>query len=283
MCVICYVPSGTTPTESQLDNACLSNPDGFGFIVRTDDGLVTGRSMDYDKAIDRFLDLRAKHPQHDAAFHARITTHGQTRLDNNHPFRVGDKRTALMHNGMLPIDVPKGDDRSDTRIFAEDRLTKMGLGVLDNKKQRKALAKWMRGSKMVIMSTRDDLQKPTYILNESDGLWDDGIWWSNTSYSRAPSWSRAWDKDYVHWWEAAAATDDDDHFDDGMQCLNPACGIVWTRNSKSNKIGICQSCYRCLDCGYGSNDCWCDPIHTENRWEANANMTPIWEIKEISQ
>ena len=265
MCVICYMPAGITPTEDQLDNACLSNPDGFGFIVRTDDGLITGRSMSHDRAVDRFLDLRAKHPQHDAAFHARITTHGKTVIDNNHPFRVGDKRTALMHNGMLPIDVPKGDDRSDTRVFAEDRLTKMGLAVLDNKKQRRALEKWMTGSKVVIMSVRDDLKRPTYILNEADGLWDDGIWWSNSSYDRAPSWTR-WSKDYTHWWEAAAADEDEDYFDDGMQCLNPACGIVWTKGSKSAKTGICRSCYNCLDCGYGSNDCWCDPMPTDNRF-----------------
>ena len=252
MCVICYAPAGATPTEDQLTNSTLSNPDGFGWMVRTaDNKIVTGRTMDAANGIDRFLDLRVKHPDQDAAFHARITTHGKTMIDNNHPFRVGDKRTVLMHNGMLPIDVPKGDDRSDTRLFAEDRLTKMGLGILDNKKERKALQKWMQGSKMVIMTSRADLKQSTYILNENAGHWENGIWWSNSSYEDKPTYT--WPSKYS--WERYTG---DPYADlDGDQCMNPDCGINWTVTSDSAIKGVCQACYRCLDCGHDEIECLC--------------------------
>ena len=259
MCVICYAPANTIPTEDQLENACLSNPDGFGWAVRTDDGIITGRTMDADNGIDRFLDLRGKWMQYDATFHARITTHGETRLDNNHPFRVGDKRTVLFHNGMLPINLPKGETRSDTRVFAEDRLTKMGLGTLDNKKYRRGLEKWMSGSKMVIMTERYDMRKQTYILNEKDGKWDHGLWWSNDSYKTKPRWMTTWtrqdDEEYAKWWSENYHTKRT--FDDGVQCLNPECNITWTSDSESNEKAVCQSCWRCLDCGFEQGECFC--------------------------
>lgn len=257
MCVICYMPAGETPTEAQLENACYSNPDGFGWAVRTDDGIKTGRTMDMFKAIDRFLDLRNKWLQYDATFHARITTHGETRIDNNHPFRVGDKRTVLFHNGMLPINVPKGEERSDTRIFAEDRLTRMGLEVLDHRKRRKGLEKWMTGSKMVIMTDRYDMKKQTYILNEGAGIWDDGLWWSNSSYLSVPKWMTTWtkkdDDEYAAWWSENYKRG----FDEGVQCMNPDCGITWTSDSDANEKGVCQSCWRCLDCGHDEAECLC--------------------------
>ena len=259
MCVISYMPAGTIATTSHLTNSGLSNPDGFGWAVRAKDGIITGRTMDLEKAIDRFTDLRNRHMDGDATFHARITTHGDTVIDNNHPFRVGDERTVLFHNGMLPINLPKGETRSDTRIFAEDRLTHMGLEVLDNKKRRHGLEKWMRGSKMVIMTTRYDMRKQTYLLNEDAGLWEDGIWWSNTSYQTAPKWMQSAvaalsNTDYSDWWEENFNSRP---YDEGVQCLNPDCGITWTSDSDAAEKGVCQSCWRCLDCGFENGECFC--------------------------
>ena len=258
MCVICYAPAGTIPTEEHLQNSNQSNPDGFGWAVRTDDGIITGRTMDSDKGIDRFLDLRGKWMQYDATYHARITTHGETTIDNAHPFRVGDKRSVLFHNGTLPINLPKGETRSDTRIFAEDRLTHMGLEVLDHKKRRKGLEKWMQYSKMVIMTERYDMRRQTYILNEEYGKWDNGMWWSNDSYKTAPRWAMAWtkedDRNYAKWWSENYTRRP---YDDGVTCINPDCKITWTSDSDANEKAVCQSCWRCLDCGFDQQECFC--------------------------
>ena len=266
MCVISYLPAGITTTENYLQNAVASNPDGFGWAVRTNDKIITGRTMDPQRGIDRFMELRSRHMGHDATFHARITTHGTTELSNVHPFRVADERTVLFHNGTLPINVAKGDHRSDTRIFAEDRLPHMGLEALDSKKRRKGLEKWMGWSKMVIMTTRSDMKNTAYILNEDDGHWNDGAWWSNSSYLTHPKYAytaRAVfgkeserDDEYARWWAENFNTPIKP-FDEGVQCINPECGITWTSDSEANEKGVCQSCWRCLDCGYDQQGCFC--------------------------
>lgn len=248
MCIICYSPAGTTPTELELYNCNSNNPDGFGWAIRTPNGIVTGKTMDSDSAIDQFLELRHEFIDFDAVYHARITTHGATMLENNHPFYVGDGRTVLVHNGMLPITPSEGDTRSDTRIFAEERLPAMGLGMLDKSKSRRKLEKWMAGSKMVIMSTRDDLRKDTYILNESSGVWDSGLWYSNSTYSYASRWSMP------------SGVSSHDGLDLGVECLNPACNVVWDSLSNSAYSGICDRCDHCLDCGSDWIQCMCyDP------------------------
>lgn len=241
MCIICYSPADTMPTEQDLVNSNSNNPDGFGWAIRTGSGIITGKTMDSDKAIDQFLELRSQHIGYDAVYHARITTHGVTALENNHPFTVGDKRTILVHNGMLPVQVAKGDSRSDTRIFAEKILPSRGLGVLDKPKARRKLEKWMTGSKMVIMSTRGDLRQETYILNESSGIWDQGLWYSNSSYT------------YLNkWWQNYTATGD---LDDSLWCAG--CDTDWDLTSEEAYTGICSKCSTCLDCYESREYCFC--------------------------
>lgn len=241
MCVICYSPADTMPTEQDLINSNSNNPDGFGWAIRTDSGIITGKTMDSDEAIDQFLELRSQHIGYDAVYHARITTHGVTALENNHPFMVGDDRTILVHNGMLPITVARGDSRSDTRIFAENVLPARGLGVLDKAKARRKLERWMYGSKMVIMSTRGDLQQDTYILNESDGVWDKGLWFSNSSYT------------YLNkWWQGPAITGD---LIDDLWCFG--CDTAWDLTSEEAYTGVCSKCFTCLDCYESRDNCFC--------------------------
>lgn len=241
MCIICYSPADTMPTEQDLLNSNSNNPDGFGWAIRTPDGIITGKTMDSDEAIDQFLELRSRHIGYDAVYHARITTHGVTALENNHPFIVGDERTILVHNGMLPITVARGDSRSDTRIFAENVLPARGLGVLDKAKARRKLEKWMYGSKMVIMSTRGDLKQDTYILNESDGIWDQGLWFSNSSYT------------YLNkWWQKYAATGD---LLDDSWCIG--CDTLWGEDTEEYHNGICSKCFTCLDCYESRENCFC--------------------------
>ena len=279
MCIICYSPAGSAMSEDQIKNSNRSNPDGFGWAVRTPQGIVRGHTMNPNDAMDKFMDLRSRYPDFDAVYHARITTHGKTNLSNCHPFTVGDERTVLAHNGMLPIIPAKGDDRSDTKVFAEDMLTRKGLGILDRASSFKKIQKWMAGSKMVIMTERGDMLKDHYILNESAGTWDNGLWFSNSSYKKSPyalynvaSGKYSWDSDYSYMLSDDYDTEDlhgyladDDNIDEGFECFNPACGIVWDSGSESAVGGICRSCNHCMDCGDSKQQCMCyNP--KGNRW-----------------
>jgi glutamine amidotransferase len=184
MCLLTFMQAGTTANIEHLSNGAWNNDDGFGFAVHAGDHIIKGHGMVFDTVLDKFLEVRRKH-HGPALFHSRITTHGKTNVDNCHPFQVGDDhRTVLGHNGMLPIEVPRNGERSDTRIFAETYLPSLGgVYALDDPDTFSSLEKWSSGSKLVVITADPWANRDWYILNEQDGHWDsDGVWWSNNSY-----------------------------------------------------------------------------------------------------
>ena len=180
MCLLIYASPGSTPSKKSLRTAGVNNPDGFGFALAVGNKIIHHRSMDLDDTIGLFHDLRAEYPKAHAMFHLRITTHGNTSIDNCHPFVVDDG-IVLGHNGMLPI--KERDGMSDTRQFAEEWLPELGIAdTLDNMDNFTELEKFAAGSKLVVLSTSEQLAKPVYIINEKDGHWEHGVWYSNNSY-----------------------------------------------------------------------------------------------------
>lgn len=202
MCILMYFGPDAFPTREQLQNAVNNNPDGFGWAIVTfgDEGIVTGHTMDAGEAIEGFLRDRAMYPGESAIFHARIATHGSTSLDNCHPFEVkhrfmkGKGHSAvsgemiLAHNGMLSCGPGKGDDRSDTRILADDIMMRR-FPHLDSAKTRRRFEEWMGGSKVVVLTTDPAYRQQSYVFNSKLGHWltdENGntLWYSNTSYMK---------------------------------------------------------------------------------------------------
>lgn len=279
MCLL-MVTMGQLPDRKYLVNASINNPDGFGFAVNHGDRIVTGRSMNYEKLIDRFYAEMSKSEQPIGMYHARYTTHGKTMLDNNHPFRIdGRKDLVLAHNGMLPITPRKGDDRSDTRIFAENILGSIGVEELDDKSTFAKLEHFASGSKVAILSTAPELQYPVYILNEELGHWNGEIWWSNSGYqtsyySKYPTGyygstgyydtdSAAWGTELGYyrgnssnWWN-----DPKDEYNiakmqsesDFFLCYN----CQTPQDEEALLTGLCDECDSCLDCFALAHDCMC--------------------------
>lgn len=275
MCLL-MVTMGALPKREYLVNASINNPDGYGFAVRHDDRIVTGRSMKYDKLIDRFYEEMGKSNNPIGMFHARYTTHGKTMLENNHPFRVdGRKDIVLAHNGMLPITPRDGDERSDTRIFAEDILGSIGVQELDDRDTFDKLETFTAGSKIAILSTSPELRDPVYILNETLGHWEGDIWWSNSGYRYSyPTYSYGgkygsgyalWNKDYKavdegiigrHWWEEEESTVIGENRVEWVSeepCY--VCGAALTESDYHD--GICDTCNSCLDCYEHAVSCMC--------------------------
>jgi len=253
------------PTDDQLMCACVNNPDGFGYAVHTGKSIITGRGMNHDDVIDRFLTVREKHINGWAMFHARFTTHGETVKENCHPFRVGGSPdTILAHNGILGnVKIPAGDKRSDTRVFAEDLLPKR-LNILDSKKKFKKLEKWAGGSKVAVFTTDRRLQKAVYIINEKLGHWDeDGIWWSNSSYKQTHYVSANYGKAnrWIPAYDIANGTqkyviDGDDiteFVEEGMACSY--CGHFFAETDYYH--GYCQTCWTCMECQDFEESCMC--------------------------
>jgi hypothetical protein len=100
-----------------LEYAEISNADGFG--IHTADTVFY--SFDYPDTDSRTI-LESLLPDTIATVHYRYATHGPIIRDNCHPFRLDDKQTYLMHNGVLRGNwyvCPDGL-RSDTSILAND-------------------------------------------------------------------------------------------------------------------------------------------------------------------
>jgi hypothetical protein len=187
MCVLSLAQSGEIHDREDLQTACLNNPDGFGYAIHTGRHILRRRSMDAASIIDRYLEDRSAHPNGPALFHARIATSGKVDNSGCHPFFLPtSSKVAIGHNGILPLDMKKiGGWKSDTRYFVEDIVRDVrSLSPLD----LVGIEKWMgSGNKLVILSADSSLP-PYSILNEKAGHWDDGIWWSNYSYTWSDTW-----------------------------------------------------------------------------------------------
>ena len=261
MCLLVYMSEYTTASPERLFNASINNPDGFGWAIVEKHKIIKGHGMNFDQVLDDFLDARKKH-HGDALFHLRWTTHGVTDVTNCHPFTVGDDNLSVIaHNGILPIDVPKEETRSDTRIFAEDWLPQFGgVPALDDKDFFDDIERFTRGSKLVVLTANPDTKYWSYIVNEGDGYWDDGVWWSNKSYEvrTTPKWG-GWASPYFCESSGIYVTADEaDIFnEDGIG--------TWRCGTCSNAIevdfsdptwdGLCTLCGVCMYCD--EYDCEC--------------------------
>jgi len=187
--MLTFYRPGVMPNLSHLENGARTNRDGHGFAVIVGDRIERGRGMSADAVIEAFDKVRRAHPESYAIFHSRYTTHGLTNEANCHPFFVaGDSRTVLAHNGILPQGAQplKGDERSDTRILAEDLIPAGVFGHLTNRRARRRLARWMGiekyPNKIAILTVDPRYGRNAYLINEHLGEWKDGIWYSNSGW-----------------------------------------------------------------------------------------------------
>jgi hypothetical protein len=258
MCLLLLAKPNYTPKKKYLNCACDSNPHGFGFAFHTGKKIFTFHSLDKNETIENFYKMRAKYPEAWAMFHARYATHGSVKVENCHPFKVANSaKTILGHNGILPLKPKIGDDRSDTKLFAEDFLPVFGLENLDDESFFNELEDFCAGSKLVIFTTEPKMENQIYVINENLGHWKNGVWYSNNSYMAPKVHTVAKvEKDWFEWeysdeLESIDELGENDFQD--WQCLR--CGKL-TDCTKQ----FCAQCSACLDCGAYLSDCFCyDP------------------------
>lgn len=262
MCLLCVMEPNVTPTREQLMNAASNNPDGFGYAFHCGDRIITGRGMDAEEVIDRFLRIRQGLPNTWAMFHARYTTHGATNKANCHPFRMnGDPSTVIGHNGIIPISVPAGDDRSDTRYFADEWLPEL-LELLDDEQGFAELEQLVGASKVAVFTHDPRLSHQVYILNEHNGHWANGIWWSNDTYKY--DWYLTYKSSKSSyksvtlggaWWDDSAYYDSEypSLFDNKEEC--PVCFAKL--GDIDYDSGTCSMCNCCIDCTDYYLECMC--------------------------
>ena len=196
MCMLCVIPPNVIPSRDKMMASAINNPHGYGFaiVVPEENRIICERSMDADTSVNRFLELREQYKSGYAMWHARFATSGEQTVDNCHPFALPDKKhpntTYVAHNGVLDVIEPKGEKRSDTRIFVEDLLPAIGgVKALDNDQVWNLINEFTRGSKVCVLTVHPEAEYQMYLFHEDAG-WkdDDGVWWSNKSCEWSYSW-----------------------------------------------------------------------------------------------
>ena len=277
MCMLCVVPKGVIPSREKLENSALNNPHGFGFaiVIPSENRIISERSMDADESINRFLKLRNEYPEGYAMWHARYATHGSRNIENCHPFTVGkDKRTYLAHNGILDIDIKAKDDRSDTRVFAEELLPTIGgVKSLDNDHVWDMICEFASGSKICILTVDPKAEHQCYIINQDLGREDnDGVWWSNDScYLTETNYLKPTSAGYYNGefdFDTLVKKDTDietTKTDDSKElanfgeyyCPNEACGALLDEEDFNVYCNTCMYCGYCFDCMLEYENCFC--------------------------
>ena len=277
MCMLCVIPPHVTPSRDKLENSALNNPHGFGFAIAvpSEQRIIVERTMSADESINRFLEVRKQYPEGYAVWHARYATHGSKVIENCHPFPVGgDQRTYLAHNGILNCEAPKNDDRSDTRIFADEVLPGIGgVTALDNDYVWEMLEDYTGGSKVAVLTVDPAAKHPLYLLNQHAGWEDtDGVWWSNqtcfleswaTAYRKKDSvigyydgyYDMGYDTKGREYAKPGLAMDLDSAAEEVLECVN--CQYVMDSTELMYADNTCYQCGYCFECTQGYMECDC--------------------------
>jgi len=259
MCMLCVVPPNVLPSRDKLMYSAINNPDGFGFaiVIASEKRILVEHTMNPDVAVNRFLEMRAKYPDDYALWHARYATHGTTNLANCHPFYVVDDQTVLAHNGVLPIDIPAGDTRSDTRIFTEDVLAQMGgVSALDNPHMYNMIEEYTSGSKLCVLTIDPKAEYQMYLIHADKGQEDESkVWWSNDSCKADYGYSR-WmpSKSYESFYPPYTYDDALDNMEGVFPCV--ACHTL-IDEQRMDADATCPMCLTCQWCDMVAEGCMC--------------------------
>ncbi len=179
MCIAIMNPSTVTLKKKTIRTCWDNNYNGAGmlYINSTTNKLETFKEMtSFDRYYKAYQDIRKAHPKSKVILHFRIATHGIVNEDNCHPFMVSDN-LGFVHNGIIQ-QAPHSQLYSDTYMFNESYLKKLPDDFISNPIINELIAEFIGYSKLVFL----DADNNHTIINEQDGVWDAGCWFSNRSY-----------------------------------------------------------------------------------------------------
>ena len=190
MCIAIFKPADKNISKETLKTCFDNNDDGAGFAYINTDlcGVRRIKIKKYMKfeefytAYERAIKIAPDSP---FIIHFRIGTHGEKTTFNCHPFWV-KKDLVFIHNGIIS---GVGTDKrmSDTQLFNEKILKQLPKGWERNNAICHLIQGFVGMSKLIFLNLDGDYM----IINEKQGDWVDGIWYSNTSY-KPRSYSRSY-------------------------------------------------------------------------------------------
>jgi hypothetical protein len=172
-------------TNGLLSDIYTSNPDGIGIMYATTKGLKVVKTL--PKSLADATQFISKLPNDDRqlAIHFRWTTHGDTNMENCHPYAVVPGYVAMMHNGVLHTGNAADTSKSDTWHFIQDFLVSPVTEhppMIHNNSFLDMLAEFIGDNRFVFMDGDGNISH----VNHDQGVEHDGLWFSNT-YAWSPS------------------------------------------------------------------------------------------------
>jgi glutamine amidotransferase len=193
MCIIAAVPAGVPlPDKATRKRMWDKNRDGAGYMTIKSGRLEVRKGFMTFESFEEFVEnLDQSQPR---VLHYRIGTNGANTPENTHPWNI-DANAALVHNGII------GWLSGDKNVSDSKKLSEYMVNYQwHDSRWRKILEHAIGHNKVVILDaisppidlvpsldSNDDNRM--VILNESLGVWDNGIWYSNYGYKEytAPS------------------------------------------------------------------------------------------------
>ena len=178
MCIAIMKSENKKINKKTLQRCYDANPDGAGFMYAKD------KKLTVKKGYFTFKDFYKEYKPHEdkqVLLHFRIKTHGPIDKNNCHPFLV-NSGLGFIHNGI--ISGYGNNKKSDTIEFNEAILQKIvakhGNNSLFDDPMVELIENVIGYSKLVFLDRHGNYK----IMNENKGSWDNGIWYSNTSYKK---------------------------------------------------------------------------------------------------
>lgn len=177
MCIAIYKPAEKIIDMDTLQRCFNANPDGAGFMYSNGTEMKIHKGFFTFKA---FWKAFEPHQERQCLIHFRIKTHGEVSVKNCHPFFV-TKDVGFIHNGIISKH-GGNKDKSDTRDFNEKILRPLvkqfGTTIIESPQFDLLVSDYIGFSKLAFL----DINGNVTIVNDQMGVWDDEVWYSNSSY-----------------------------------------------------------------------------------------------------
>lgn len=173
-----------------LKNFYSKNPDGVGIMYFDDTGkIIVHKSLPKDE--NEFVEFYREHAEgKECLVHLRMKTHGDIDFENCHPYELftdseGNK-SYLMHNGVLFNGNASDPSKSDTWHFIREYLRPLmdiDPALLHHEVIQSLLEEAIGSNRFGII---DEATQSMSIVNEQQGVYWGGRWYSNTYAWSAP-------------------------------------------------------------------------------------------------
>jgi hypothetical protein len=206
MCIAIYKPEGKIIPYATLKECYDANPDGAGFMYAENKKLHIEKGF---FSLQSFYEAYVKHQDKQAVLHFRIKTHGKIDTTNCHPFAVNNS-LGFVHNGIITGygDLNHSDTIGFNQAVLQPLVNKWGNLALFQDPMKELIESRIGYSKLIFLDRHGNHN----ILNETKGVWDDGVWYSNNSYKPyIPVATPSYSKSTYDWKNKSWYSSDDDY------------------------------------------------------------------------